>query len=96
MKSTIKHGNLSPGQAFVFNLRKDKFKDKNVRKAIGLMFNFEWSNKTLFYGLYERTNSFWDNSDLTAVGLPKGEELKILMSLSNVLERVFCSVVAEP
>ncbi len=92
-KKTIKHGNLSPGQAFVFNLRKDKFKDKNVREAIGLMFNFEWSNKTLFYGLYERTNSFWDNSDLTAVGLPKGEELKILMSLSNVLDE---NIFSEP
>ena len=92
-KKTIKHGNLSPGQAFVFNLRKDKFKDKNVRKAIGLMFNFEWSNKTLFYGLYERTNSFWDNSDLTAVGLPKGEELKILMSLSNILDE---NIFSEP
>jgi microcin C transport system substrate-binding protein len=92
-KKTIKHGKLSPGQAFVFNLRKDKFKDKNIRKALGLMFNFEWSNKTLFYGLYERTNSFWDNSDLAAVDLPKGKELEILKSLSNILDK---NILTEP
>ena len=54
---------------------KINLKIKTLGKAIGLMFNFEWSNKTLFYGLYERTNLL-DNSDLTTVGLPKGEELK--------------------
>jgi microcin C transport system substrate-binding protein len=45
------------------------------------MFNFEWSNATLFYGLYARINSFWENSDLAAIGVPEGEELDLLIKL---------------
>jgi len=65
-------------QGFVFNSRRPLFKDRRVRQALGLAFDFEWSNKNLFYGLYKRTQSFFDNSELAAKGLPKGEELKIL------------------
>ena len=72
-------------QSFIINLRKDKFKDIRVRKAIGLMFNFEWSNKTLFYDLYARINSFWENSDMAATGKPSKDELIILNSLKNTL-----------
>ena len=85
-KTTLPDGNLSSGQSFVINLRREKFHDIRVRKAIGLMFNFEWSNSTLFYGLYERINSFWDNSDLKAVGIPDKEELEILNKHKAVLD----------
>ena len=51
-------------QGFWFNLRKDKFKDINVRAAISLLFDFEWANKTLFYGAYSRINSFYSGSEL--------------------------------
>ena len=78
-------GDIAPGQSFIINLRKDKFKDIKVRKAIGLMFNFEWSNKTLFYDLYARINSFWENSDMAATGKPSKDELIILNSLKNTL-----------
>jgi len=81
----LEHGNKTTGQAFIFNLRREKFKDARVREAIGLMFNFEWSNKTLFYGLYDRINSFWGNSYLEAVGLPSAEELAILQPLADIL-----------
>ena len=54
------------------------FQDPRVREAIGLMFNFEWTNETLFYGLYERTDSFFENSPMQAEGLPEGEELAVL------------------
>ena len=57
------------------NLRREKLQDPRVREAIGLMFNFEWSNATLFDGLYERTTSFFQNSPMAAAGLPEGEEL---------------------
>jgi microcin C transport system substrate-binding protein len=71
--------NLPSGmQAFIFNIRKDIFKDKRVREALGYAFDFEWTNKTLFYGLYTRTRSYFDNSELAATGLPSPEELKIL------------------
>ena len=78
IKQTLANGSIATGQSFVFNLRRDKFHDVRVREAIGLMFNFEWSNKTLFYGLYARINSFWENSTLAASGLPTPEELALL------------------
>ncbi len=68
----------SGAQGFWFNLRRPQLADLRVREAIGLMFNFEWSNATLFYGLYDRTDSFWENTDLEATGIPEGAELAIL------------------
>ena len=65
-------------QAFAFNLRKSLFKDRKVREAIGYAFDFEWSNKNLFYGQYKRTDSFFENSELASSGLPSQEELAIL------------------
>jgi len=72
---------MAPGQSFVFNLRRPQFEDPRVREAIGLMFNFEWANQTLFYGLYARINSFWENSPLAATGTPSPEEAEILRPL---------------
>ncbi len=77
----LEDGSLTSGQSFVFNLRRDKFQDPRVREAIGLMFNFEWSNETLFYGLYERVKSFWGNSDMEATGKPNEAELALLEPL---------------
>lgn len=65
-------------QGFVFNTRRPLFQDRRVRQALGYAFDFEWSNKTLFYGLYKRTRSYFSNSELASSGLPTGEELKIL------------------
>ena len=65
-------------QGFVFNTRRPIFADRRVRQALGLAFDFEWSNKNLFYGLYKRTQSYFDNSEMAAKGLPRGEELKLL------------------
>lgn len=81
IKTELPSGAKANGQAFLFNLRKDKFKDPRVREAIGMMFNFEWSNETLFYGLYARINSVWENSDLAATGAPTPEEAAILQPL---------------
>ena len=65
-------------QGFAFNLRRDKFKDIRVRKAIGLAFDFEWANEHLFYGRYTRNDSFFANSDMAATGRPSAEELALL------------------
>ena len=81
VKRELRDGTIATGQSFVMNLRKEKFKDIKVREALSLMFNFEWSNATLFYGLYARINSFWENSDLAAIGVPEGEELDLLAEL---------------
>ncbi|MEE8351281.1 MAG: extracellular solute-binding protein [Rhodospirillales bacterium] len=77
-KREIRHNRSSGMQAFVFNTRRDKFKDKRVRQALAYAFDFEWSNKNLFYGQYSRTRSYFDNSELAATGLPTGDELKLL------------------
>lgn len=65
-------------QAFWFNTRRDKFTDPKVREALGYAFDFEWSNKNLFYDQYTRTNSFFSNSELASSGLPEGQELELL------------------
>ncbi len=65
-------------QGFGFNLRRPIFQDPRVRDALAYAFDFEWSNKNLFYGAYQRTRSYFDNSELAATGVPQGEELKIL------------------
>ena len=85
VKHELPDGSIANGQAFVMNLRREKFQDPRVREAIGLMFNFEWSNKTLFYGLYARINSIWENSDLAATGLPSAAELALLEPLKDQL-----------
>jgi microcin C transport system substrate-binding protein len=74
-------GSVGSAQAFVFNLDRPDWQDIRVREAIALMFNFEWSNESLFYGLYARVNSFWQNTDLEAKGTPTQGELEILMPL---------------
>lgn len=78
VKDTIKDGTPSGAQGFFFNLRRDKFKDPKVREAIAMAFNFEWSNKTLFYDLYDRTDSFFENSPMQASGEPSAAELALL------------------
>ena len=65
-------------QGFGYNLRRPMFQDWRVRKALAYAFDFEWSNKNLFYGAYQRTRSYFDNSELAATGVPKGQELAIL------------------
>ena len=85
VKDTPPDGTLSSGQSFLFNLRRERFQDIRVRKAIGMMFNFEWSNKTLFYGIYSRMQSFWENSYLKASGMPQAGELAFLTPLADIL-----------
>jgi microcin C transport system substrate-binding protein len=70
-------------QAFVLNMRRDKFKDQRVRRAFNLAFPFEELNKTIFYGLYERPSSYFYGLDLASSGLPEGQELKILESIRD-------------
>ena len=78
VKESLPDGRPSGTQGFWINMRRDKFADVRVRKALGLLFNFEWSNKTLFYGLYTRTDSFWENSGLQASGMAQGAERALL------------------
>jgi microcin C transport system substrate-binding protein len=89
-RETVADNRPSGTQGFWFNMRRDKFKDPRVREAIAMMFNFEWSNKSLFFDLYDRTTSFWDNSTLKAEGLPSPEEMALLEPLREHLpESIF-------
>jgi microcin C transport system substrate-binding protein len=77
-KVMIPNGLPTGMQGFGFNLRRPIFQDPRVREALGYAFDFEWSNKNLFYGAYQRTRSYFDNSELAASGVPTGAELNIL------------------
>ena len=94
------HQRTAPIQGFVFNLRKPIFQDPRVREAVSLAFDFEWSNKNLFYGAYARTDSFFDNSDLGSRGLLKDAgagEREILEQFRGKLpEALFTSAYAPP
>jgi microcin C transport system substrate-binding protein len=84
-------------QGFVFNTRKPLFDDPRVRKALGLVFDFEWTNKTLFFSQYTRSNSFFSNSNFAAKGLPEAGELKLLEPFRNQLPpEVFTQPLAPP
>ncbi|MEP5199812.1 MAG: extracellular solute-binding protein, partial [Paracoccaceae bacterium] len=97
IRETISDDRSSGAQGFWLNTRRDKFKDRRVREAISLMFNFEWSNETLFYGLYNRTDSFWENSDLQAEGPLEGEELAVLEPFRDQLpDTVFTQPAYSP
>jgi microcin C transport system substrate-binding protein len=69
---------VAPMQAFAFNVRRPQFRDRRVRYAFNLAFNFELANKTLLYDEYRRVNSYFDDSELKATGLPQGRELEVL------------------
>ena len=86
-KELISHENPQGMQGFAFNIRKDKFKDRRVRKALSYAFDFEWSNKNLFFDAYKRTDSFFENSELASSGLPSKEELNYLNPYFDVLPR---------
>lgn len=80
-KAELPDGNVANGQAWAINLRRPQFQDIRVREALGLVFNFEWANATLFYGQYARVKGFWDNSPLAATGKPSADELALLEPL---------------
>lgn len=97
IKKAFGHKRSTGMQAFIFNLRRPLFQDVRVRRAVGYAFDFEWSNKTLFYGQYARTNSFFENSELASVDLPKGDELAILQEYRDrIPAEVFTKVYANP
>jgi microcin C transport system substrate-binding protein len=78
LKKRFPHKNNAGMQGFVFNTRREIFSDPRVRRAIGLAFDFEWTNKTLFFDQYTRCNSYFSNSYLAATGVPEGKELALL------------------
>jgi microcin C transport system substrate-binding protein len=75
---TMSDESPSGAQGFFMNMRRAKFSDIRLRKALDLAFDYEWMNKNIFFGLYTRTNSYFENSNLKAVGKPSPEEVALL------------------
>jgi microcin C transport system substrate-binding protein len=83
-------------QGYVYNLRNPLFRDRRVREALGYLFDFEWTNKYLFYGAYKRTRSYFPNTDLASSGLPSPDELKILEPYKGQIPDAVFTRVYEP
>ena len=89
-RDTIRHERPSGMQGFAMNLRRPLFQDARVREALVQLFDYEWLNANIFFGLYARTTSYFSNSELASSGLPTGRELEILQRFrGQVPERVF-------
>jgi microcin C transport system substrate-binding protein len=96
-KREVEHSRPAGMQAFVFNIRREKFADPRVREALGYAFDFEWSNRNLFFGQYRRSTSYFQNSEFAARGLPDAAELKHLEPLRSQLPpEVFTKEFAVP
>ena len=97
VKAELPHGNAGDFQGFLFNLRRDKFKDVRVRQAIALAMDFEWLNRQLFYNAYSRVRGNFVASDFEAKGRPGPEELVLLAPLRGKLSSaVFEQEVPQP
>ena len=77
-KEELHNGAPTPTQGWYFNTRRDQFKDPRIREAIGLAFDFEWTNRNIMYSAYKRLTSFFQNSAMMAVGKPGPDELALL------------------
>jgi microcin C transport system substrate-binding protein len=96
-KEGIKNEVPTGMQSFVYNTRRPVFQDARVRQALAYAFDFDWMNKTLFYGSYTRTKSYFSNSELASRGLPGPDELKILEPFrGKIPDEVFTKEYAPP
>jgi microcin C transport system substrate-binding protein len=77
-RDVIRDDTPSGAQGWFFNTRRDKFKDKRLREALIYAFDFEWTNKSIMYGSYDRTHSVFQNSPMMALGKPEADELALL------------------
>ena len=87
-KESITSENPVPMQGLVMNIRRPIFQDIRVRQALTAAYDFEWMNKTLFHGQYERLKSFFHGSELAAIGTPSAAEMKVITPLLPKLEPI--------
>ena len=84
-------------QAFVFNTRREKFKDPRVRLGLNYAFDFEEMNRQIFFGQYKRVGSYFEGTELASSGLPEGQEKEILETVRDkVPAEVFTKAYANP
>lgn len=100
-KEEFKNTTPSGMLGFVFNTRRNKFKNRNVRKALAMLFDFEWANTNLFYGAYQRTSSYWQDSYLSSLGKAASEGEKKLLApfpdavLPEVMDGTYTAPVSD-
>lgn len=85
VREELPDGSPPTPTGFVFNLGREVLQDKRVRQAIALGFNFEWTNESLQYGLFNQRASFTQDTPLMAKGVPEGEELAFLETLGDLV-----------
>jgi microcin C transport system substrate-binding protein len=84
-------------QAFALNIRRDKFRDPRVRRALNFAFDFQEMNKQIFFDQYKRVSSYFDGTELASSGLPQGKELEILETVrAEVPAEVFTTAYTNP
>jgi microcin C transport system substrate-binding protein len=89
-KDELQNGAPTPSQGWYFNTRRPAFKDTRVREALGLAFDFEWTNRNIMYSAYRRMSSWFENTDMKATGKPGEAELALLEPFrGKVPEEVF-------
>jgi peptide/nickel transport system substrate-binding protein len=80
LKESFRLGTPAGMYGFVFNTRRPVFDDPRVRRALAMLFDFEWVNRTLYHGLYARTGGYFDNSPLSSLGRPASDRERALLA----------------
>jgi len=97
IKQEIANSRPTGLQGFLYNVRRPVFQDVAVRKALAYAFDFDWENKQFAFGSYQRTRSYFENSELAATGLPSDKELALLSPLKDKIpSEVFTAIYAPP
>ncbi len=94
VREELADGNVPAASGFIMNMDLPRFQDIRVRQAVQLAYNFEWTNESLQFGLFQQRHSFWQGTDLAAHGLPEGRELEILQALGDKIDPAI--VTSEP
>ena len=95
-KGEFRHKLPSGFQSYVINIRRDKYKDVRVREALGLAMDYEWMNRQLFYGAYQRVVGLFGNTDCQASGLPSEPELALLEPWKDQVPAAAFGPMAKP
>ncbi|WP_425043147.1 extracellular solute-binding protein [Primorskyibacter sp. S87] len=86
VREELRDGDVPNASGFVMNMDRPQFADPRVREAVQLAYNFEWTNESLQYGLFQQRHSFWQGTHLEAKGVPEGREKVVLESLGDALD----------
>lgn len=96
VRRELTHQNPQGMQAYVFNLRRPLFQDVRVRRALDLAMDYEWMNRQLFYNQYQRSYSYFTNSEMAATGSPGPEELALMEPVRKYLDPAAFGPVRPP